>query len=515
VVVVVETCQCVSSFDHGGALVARFPGDFTIESIADAYAYNPFTYTGYMWSYTYDAANQMTRERQRQYTSGSVVGTTFDQQYSFDAAGNRLTRTGSGTGYEAFDATGGSGYNDLNQLVDYTIDGGDPIYHTYDNGGRLTDKYDGSRIDWDYYWNADGTMARVQNNDDGTYIKYTYDWEGRRLEREDETASSNGPKRRYYFAGATPVAERTATYISSYTWSNDVYHTLDSGKVVWQRVDGSTDKSMHSDHTASILAEASNSGIVTVTHEHDVKGRPILSSAGGWSDNSMHFRGMIYDGSTDLSLNGSMWIDTSTAMSIHVSSRAPDIGSGGSGGHDGGEPPPNRPVDSCAEFRRSDKFPTRVQLDAIMRDVRAIPDNVRLCMTTKLNDYMTPGNNMLQCRPNSDPICRGEAEADHPTRPNLPRKILAVGHPGTPSPGLYGKTMTICTDNIGNCSSEGMAENMVHEAAHNCGLPNERLWGPTTPELADDFYNPTTGQGIPWHKSNIPGTTTGGGVPCR
>jgi len=286
--------------------------DSTVASIADAFAYNPFTYTGYMWSYTYDAANQMTRESQRQYTSGSVVGTTFDQQYSFDAAGNRLTRTGSGTGYEAFDATGGSGYNDLNQLVDYTIDGGDPIYHTYDNGGRLTDKYDGSRIDWNYYWNADGTMARVQNNDDGTYIKYTYDWKGRRLEREDETASSNGPKRRYYFVGLTPVAERTATYIGSYSWSNDVFNTLTGGsigQVLWRRTGGSTDNSLHYDHIGNVIAEANTSGVVTIANEQDAYGRPILSSAAGWSDNSLHQTTKPWDDSVELYYFNARWYD--------------------------------------------------------------------------------------------------------------------------------------------------------------------------------------------------------------
>jgi len=272
-----------------------------------------------MWSYTYDAANQMTRERQRQYTSGSVVGTTFDQQYSFDEAGNRLTRTGSGTGYEAFDATGGSGYNDLNQLVDYTIDGGDPITHTYDNGGRLTDKYDGSRIDWDYYWNADGTMARVQNNDDGTYIKYTYDWKGRRLEREDETASSNGPKRRYYFVGLTPVAERVGSYIGSYSWSNDVFNTLtggDLGQVLWRRTGGSTDNSLHYDHIGNVLAEANTSGVVTLANEQDAYGRPILSSAAGWGDNSLHQTTKPWDDSAELFYFNARWYDN--ALDSHL-----------------------------------------------------------------------------------------------------------------------------------------------------------------------------------------------------
>jgi len=288
-----------------------YNADSTIAEIRHAYSYNAGTHTGYVWDYSYDGANQMTRERAKDYNSGAYSSTPFDQSYTFDEAGNRLTRTGSGTGYEEFDATGGSGYNDLNQLVDYTIDGGDPITHTYDNGGRLTQKADGGSLDWRYYWNPDGTMSRA-TIPHSTDIRYVYDWKGRRLEREDETASSNGPKRRYYFVGLTPVAERAGTYGFGYSWSNDVFNTLTGGsigQVLWRRTGGSTDNSLHYDHIGNVLAEANTSGVVTLANEQDAYGRPILSSAAGWDDNSLHQTTKPWDDSAELFYFNARWYD--------------------------------------------------------------------------------------------------------------------------------------------------------------------------------------------------------------
>jgi len=152
-----------------------------------------------------------------------------------------------------------------------------------------------------------------QTPNGGCVIKYTYDWKGRRLEREDETASSNGPKRRYYFVGLTPVAERTATYIGSYSWSDDVFNTLTGGsigQVLWRRTSGSTDNSLHYDHIGNVLAEANTSGVVTLANQQDAYGRPILSSAGGWGDNTLHLTTKPWDDSSELFYFNARWYDS-------------------------------------------------------------------------------------------------------------------------------------------------------------------------------------------------------------
>jgi len=443
-------------------------------------------YAGYVWDYTYDGANQMTRERQRQYTSGSVVGTTFDQQYTFDEAGNRLTRTGSGTGYEEFDATGGSGYNDLNQLVDYTIDGGDPIYHTYDNGGRLTDKYDGSRIDWYYYWNADGTMARVQNNDDGTYIKYTYDWKGRRLEREDEAASSNGPKRRYYFVGLTPVAERVGSYIGSYSWSNDVFNTLTGGsigQVLWRRTGGSTDHSLHYDHIGNVLAEANTSGVVTDYNEQDAYGRPILSKAAGWSDNTLHHTTKPWDDDIEMYYFNARWYDgqlgqfaspapasrtletpygvsrNNPLLFTDPTGQVPCVNSPTCGGQ------PYYPEEEDCWQQLADKLPPIEDvLDRIGR--LNVPPAYRQCMSERINDIYGTGlgdpGAITECRPNCD-------DQDFPT-------AFAFSRPGDlMNPG---KGVVFCMDELNGCGHHDMEWILVHEVAHSCGMWGEGDWTP-------------------------------------
>jgi len=293
-----------------------YNADSTIDSIYDGYSVTPGSFTGLRWNYDYDGANQMTRESRQDMLSGAVDSTVFEQEYTFDEAGNRLTRTGSGTGYEEFDATIGAGYNDLNQLMEYSIDGNRPIEHTYDNAGRLTDKSDGDTIEWSYRWGKDGTLVEVGDAYNGTDIRYVYDWKGRRLEREDETSSSNGPKRRYYFVGLTPVAERTATWSGlgggTYTWGDDVYNTLTGGsigQVLWRRTGGSTDNSLHYDHIGNVLAEANTSGVVTVANEQDAYGRPILSSAAGWSDNSLHQTAKPWDDGSELFYFNARWYD--------------------------------------------------------------------------------------------------------------------------------------------------------------------------------------------------------------
>jgi len=486
-----------------------YNADSTIDSIYDGYSVTPGSFTGLRWNYDYDAAHQMTRESRQDMLSGAVDSTVFDQQYSFDEAGNRLTRTGSGTGYEEFDATAGAGYNDLNQLMEYEIDGGRPIEHTYDNGGRLTDKDDGDTIDWTYTWSTDGYMTRAQDNENGTQIRYIYDYRGRRLEREDETASSNGPKRRYYFVGSRPLTERVGNYSIGYSWSDDVYNTRSDGAIVWRRTGGASDRSLLKDHGGNVLAEVNTSGVFTATHEQDTFNRPILSSVGGWVDNSIHSYGNSYDSATGMFHVRGSWLDPNTNLSpMALGSRQEGIGPTGGEDHDGGggggEPPERPPAsDSCAELRNSGRFPTTGHLDVIMSDIE-VPLNTRNCINKSLREFLDPRSNKLLCRSNEeDSSCRAHLQQTNGQAGRRPR-TLAWSRIGTPS--APGANTTLCVDNIGSqCHQMDFAWIFVHEAAHRCGMPAEPTWRNGKPGIAN---------GTNWDKSGVPGSSEDGGHTC-
>jgi RHS repeat-associated protein len=139
-----------------------------------------------------------------------------------------------------------------------------------------------------------------------------YDWRGRLLEREDETGTSNGPKRRFYYAGLTPLAERTGTHTGggSYSWSNDVFNTLMGFLPVIRRTGGSTDRFLHYDHVGNVIAESNTSGAIAQTNEYDAFGRPVLgSAASGWSLNSLHHTGKHWDDVSGLFYFNNRWYD--------------------------------------------------------------------------------------------------------------------------------------------------------------------------------------------------------------
>jgi YD repeat-containing protein len=197
----------------------------------------------------------------------------------------------------------------MHQLEHYQMGAMTHLSRSYDDNGNTTRYWDNdgsAAFDWTYTWSEDNRMTLAEDTVGGTKIRYIYDWQGRRLEREDETSSSNGPKRRYYFHGLTPIYEQGATYNSrwGYTWGSSArYNTFAPGQyghIVVQR-DVTTDVFLHYDHVGNVLAESNTSGAFTAQHEQDAFGRPVLSSAAsGWDDNSTHMTTKPWDTDTSL-----------------------------------------------------------------------------------------------------------------------------------------------------------------------------------------------------------------------
>jgi YD repeat-containing protein len=112
-----------SGSDYVGFYVYNTDG--TIQSIYDQWSPSWGSETGFRWRYYYDGAGHLTGETRQEMSGGSLVDTPLDQDYTYDAAGNRLSRTGSGTGYELMDDV--SGHHDVQRHAPARAlpDGGD------------------------------------------------------------------------------------------------------------------------------------------------------------------------------------------------------------------------------------------------------------------------------------------------------------------------------------------------------------------------------------------------------
>jgi RHS repeat-associated protein len=102
---------------------------------------------GSIVSYSYDNAYQLTGE---QYTVPTGEG--FSYTYSYDPAGNRLTKgvSGSLTGYE---------YNAADELTTILPSGGAAITQAFDRNGNLVSRYSGGDYLATYSWNSDNRLT--------------------------------------------------------------------------------------------------------------------------------------------------------------------------------------------------------------------------------------------------------------------------------------------------------------------------------------------------------------------
>ncbi|MFC5286625.1 RHS repeat-associated core domain-containing protein [Actinokineospora guangxiensis] len=140
---------------------------------------------GWTQTYTRDAAGQVTAIA---YAHNGVP--KGDLAYTYDAAGRRLSQTGSLAGVTLPQARSGLGYDDANRLV--TADG---TALAYDHDGNLLD--DGAT---DYSWDARGQLTATSGA--GTSASYTYAATGERTGR-----TAGGTTTRFLNDGMNPAAE--------------------------------------------------------------------------------------------------------------------------------------------------------------------------------------------------------------------------------------------------------------------------------------------------------------------
>ncbi|MCA9544650.1 MAG: hypothetical protein KC613_09685 [Myxococcales bacterium] len=147
----------LETVDAQGALIARYA--YTLGDVGERLVVAE-GHTGRTLRYTYDDLTRLVREQTE--IDGDVVR---DVQYTYDAVGNRLTRTVDGvqTHYD---------YDDDDRLI-----GQDGLPLSYDDNGRLIAVGDQLTQTWDTL----GRLAEVQTGD--AVIDYDYDVDGQRVGR--------------------------------------------------------------------------------------------------------------------------------------------------------------------------------------------------------------------------------------------------------------------------------------------------------------------------------------------
>ncbi len=146
------------------------PAAASSASTAPATTICPTSSTYSVRTFAYDDRDRLIREE----SSGPAGDTTV--AYTYDRAGNRLTRTTDGveTAY----------VYDVNDRLLSETTAGQTVTYTYDANGNRTAKITAAGDRIDYAWDSQNRLRRVDVTESGavTTVRYRYDTSGLRVE---------------------------------------------------------------------------------------------------------------------------------------------------------------------------------------------------------------------------------------------------------------------------------------------------------------------------------------------
>ena len=227
--------------------------------------------TGAVKNYSYDTLHRLIEER----VTDLIANPLFENDYSYDAVGNRLTKTSSiGAGAAV---TNTYAYNIADQLV--TENG---VTYTYDLNGNLVSKTDAGGVST-YEYDFENRMVRMVEPS-GNATLYRYDADGNRVEKQDVAGTV-----RYLVDTNRGLAQILAEYtpagtlLAAYVYADDLISMTRGGQTAFYHFDGNG--------STRLLTDAV--GAVTDTYQFDAFG--TLTARTGTTDNPFLFTGQQLD----------------------------------------------------------------------------------------------------------------------------------------------------------------------------------------------------------------------------
>ncbi|AFZ10675.1 RHS repeat-associated core domain protein (plasmid) [Oscillatoria nigro-viridis PCC 7112] len=231
--------------------------------------------------YKYDDLHRLLEEK----VTNDPNGNNRVVSYTYDAVGNRLTKTDSVSGVTTYT------YNNLNQL-DFLTASGVVTDYTYDDSGNLVSEVTGSNSTV-YRWENDGEnrLVGVTVNEGGVIrnIGYKYNAQGIRVGKVVD-----GVETRYLIDELQPYSQVVEEYDAlgnakgSYVYGYDLIGKLQ----------GNQPSFYHADGLGSTRLLTNGLGGVTDSYAYDAYGNLIFSTGG--SNNAYLFAGEQRDSETGL-----------------------------------------------------------------------------------------------------------------------------------------------------------------------------------------------------------------------
>jgi RHS repeat-associated protein len=213
--------------------------------------------------YSYDNIYQLTQ---------AVVNASVAEGYSYDAVGNRLSSTGP-VSYN---------YNASNELTSTSA-----TTYTYDNNGNTLSKTDSTGTT-NYAWDFENRLTQVTLPAQGGTVYFNYDPFGRRIRK-----SSSGGTTIFAYDGATVVEEldSSGNVTARYTQGAGI----DAPLAMYR---GFTTSYYHSDGLGSIVSLTDASGQLAASYLYDSFGN--LTASTGTITNPYQYTGREFDSETGL-----------------------------------------------------------------------------------------------------------------------------------------------------------------------------------------------------------------------
>lgn len=254
-------------------------------------------------TYTYDSAgNRLTRTDQHTSTTltygydniyqllSAMQGATTTETYTYDKAGNRLSSLG----------VSPYTYNSSNELTSTPT-----LTYTYDNNGNTKTKSDGTTYTWDY----ENRLTKVVLPGSGGTVNFKYDPFGRRVQKSF-TQGSTTTTTNYLYDGINVLEEvdNSGNVLAKYTQGANVDEPLAelrSGSTNYHEADG----------LGSITSLTGSSGTIASTYTYDSFGQ--LASSTGSIVNPFQYTARDFDAEMGLRYYRARYYDPQTGRFIN------------------------------------------------------------------------------------------------------------------------------------------------------------------------------------------------------